>query len=147
MQLDCLTRSLFRLALLLFLEHSLRKLSSSQVKCSYIVEKKGKLCYLIPGVCFNILAVASNTVTYHFLSKDQKAGETASNLLESGEVPAKVSTKIGVWKLVGICLVGGIFLHLLSAALLAMFWGPSTAIAGQSPFPLNPYVCLILSFE
>lgn len=57
---------------------------------SYIVEKKGKLCYLIPGVCFNILAVVSNTITYHYLSQDQKKNADATNLLDSGEPEPKV---------------------------------------------------------
>lgn len=32
-------------------------------------------------------------------------------------------------------------------ALLAMFWGPSTAIAGQEPFSLNSYVLLVISLH
>lgn len=44
----------------------------------------------------------------------------------------------GNWWVFASLVVRIISLWLL--ALLAMFWGPSTAIAGQTPYSLNPYV-------
>lgn len=124
----------------------------------YIVEKKGILKYLIPGVCFNILAVISNTITYHYLSIDQKKNSDDKSLLESGEEQTKVDVNFNHyhlgfnkdWHLVSCSYLYyrrylySLFSHI---ALLAMFWGPSTAIAGQEPFSLNSYVILFNSLH
>lgn len=83
--------------------------------CRYIVERRAKLQFLIPGVCFNFLAVIVNTATYSSLSKDQK-GESEALLKqdcenpqdgESQADPSTVSTKLSTWELVLICIIGG----------------------------------------
>ncbi|OAO12487.1 sugar transport family protein [Blastocystis sp. ATCC 50177/Nand II] len=113
---------------------------------TYIVERRAKLQFLIPGVCFNFLAVIVNTATYSSLSKDQK-GESEALLKqdcenpqdgESQADPSTVSTKLSTWELVLICIIG---------ALMATFWGPMTAVAGKDPYSLNPYsIATLTSF-
>ena len=90
MPLDYPIRFLFKLDLLPSLEASSRNSLISSIIFRYIVEKKGVLCYLIPGVCFNIIAVVFNTITYHFLSKDQKKNLDIPSLLESADEAGKV---------------------------------------------------------
>ena len=54
------------------------------------------LKYLIPGVCFNFLAVIINTITYKHLSMDQKRKVEQQALLEEGEKQDAVSFPVGV---------------------------------------------------
>ena len=51
---------------------------------TYFIERKANLWFFIPGVCFNLLSVFFNTITYRSLAKDQKASEDKNNLLEEG---------------------------------------------------------------
>lgn len=53
------------------------------------------LKYLIPGVCFNFLAVIINTITYKHLSMDQKRKVEQQALLEEGEKQDAVSYPVG----------------------------------------------------
>ena len=62
----------------------------------YIVERKGVLKYLIPGVCFNFLAVIINTITYKHLSVDQKRKVEQQALLEEGEKQDAVGFPVSV---------------------------------------------------
>ena len=67
----------------------------SRITSRYIVERKGVLKYLIPGVCFNFLAVIINTITYKHLSMDQKRKVEQQALLEEGEKQDAVSYPVG----------------------------------------------------
>ena len=55
---------------------------------TYLIERRAILVFFILGVCFNVIAVVFNSITYGYLRQDQiKAAETSSFIEEGKAVP------------------------------------------------------------
>lgn len=107
---------------------------------TFMIDRRAKIVYFIPGVLLNIIGVVFDTLTYGSLQKDNKAYYEKENkdaqvdLIESETPTPRYSVK----KIVIVCLCG---------ALVGIPFGPGMALAGQEPHALSPYVLLPLSIH
>ena len=53
---------------------------------TYLIERRAILVFFILGVCFNIIAVVFNSITYGYLRQDQSKLAETSSFIEEGKV-------------------------------------------------------------
>lgn len=103
---------------------------------TYMVDKRAKIAFFIPGVLMNIFAVFMDAITYKYLQKDNKKHQEEEQQLTMDIVKTEEpAPRFSMKKIVIVALCG---------AAVGIPFGPGMALAGQEPHSLSPYVHLTL---